>query len=259
MGKIKDKDLRLGEERLNNQGYLMRIVKYNKAIDIVVEFQDEHKARVHTNYACFAKGAVKNPYHTLVYGIAIRGDKYPASVDGNQTKEYSAWFQMIRRCFAKRVNQPTYNDVVCCNEWLYYENFYEWLHKQENFDKWLNNDGWHLDKDIIIKGNKIYSPETCCLVPQNVNCLFTKHDAARGSYPIGVIKAANGFVARCMNPFIKKFIHLGTYETPEKAFLAYKLYKENIIKQVAKEEYMIGNIVKQCYESMLNYKVEITD
>lgn len=39
---------RLGQEKLNNQGSLMKIVEYNNSSDIVVEFQDDYKARVST-------------------------------------------------------------------------------------------------------------------------------------------------------------------------------------------------------------------
>lgn len=261
MGKFKDGDLRLGEEKCNNQGCLMKIAEYNKAIDIVVEFQDEHKARVHTNYNAFIKGMVENPYYTSVYGVGIRGNKYPTKINGSMTKEYSAWFQMIRRCFNKKEKEkhPTYQNVACCDEWLLFENFYEWLHGQENFNKWLNGDKWAIDKDILVKGNKTYSPETCCLVPQNVNVLFTKHDAARGDCPIGVIKHRDRYAARCMNPFIGKQITLGYRLTESSAFNVYKSYKENIIKQVARNEYLNGNITKACYEAMVNYEVEIDD
>ena len=258
MGKIKDKDLRLGEEKINNQGCLMKIIEYNRATDIIVEFQDKYKARVHTNYSCFIKGTVRNPYHKLIYNVATKGDKY-VNKNGEQTKEYSVWFQMIRRCFNKRERETTYKNVTCCDEWLNFENFYEWLHNQPNFDKWLNGDRWALDKDILIKGNKVYSPETCCLVPHNVNGLFTKHDAARGDCPIGVTKHRDRFAARCMNPFLEKQITIGYGSTKLSAFNIYKNFKENIIKQVAEIEYLNSNITKECYDAMMKYEVEITD
>ena len=168
---------------------------------------------------------------------------------------------MLRRCFdiKKKEKQPTYKDATCCDEWLYYENFYDWLHSQSNFNKWYDGDKWAVDKDILTKGNKVYSPETCCLVAQNVNCLFTKRDFDRGGLPIGVVKHYKAFQSYCCNPFIREQKLLGTYNTPEQAFLVYKKYKERIIKQVAQEEYEKGNIAQKCYEAMLKYEVEITD
>jgi hypothetical protein len=262
IAQINKKTIRIGEELLNYQNDLMKIIKYNDANDIVVEFQDVYKGKVHTNYYNFKHKSVKNPYHPEVCGVGIIGSKYAARLPhGKQTKEYETWRSMLRRCFDddRKLLQPTYNDITCCNEWLLYENFYEWLHSQSNFNKWLNSKKWAIDKDIIVKGNKTYSPETCCLVPKNVNNLFIKCQNTRGKYPIGVGKQYKNFTAKCQNQFTGKTEPLGTYKTIEEAFQAYKRYKEALIKQVAKEEYDKGNITKQCYEAMMKYEVEITD
>lgn len=258
---INQKEIRFGEERLNNQGSLMRIVEYVNNSDVIVEFQDEYRGRVHTQYINFQKGGVKNPYHPDVHGIGMIGNKYPSKIDGIRLKEYIAWISILCRCTNKKLKEKesTYQDVVCCNEWLLYENFYEWLHSQENFDKWLNGDRWAVDKDILIKGNKTYSSETCCLVPQNVNSLFVKNDMRRGELPVGVCRRGKSFEASCNNPILGKYIYLGLYKTPEKAFQAYKQYKEALVKQVAEIEYSKGNITKRCYDAMMDYKVKITD
>ena len=240
----------------------MRIVECNKNSDIVVEFQDEHRAKVHTNYSNFKRGLVKNPYYPMVYKVGIAGNKYK-TVDENSksTREYMTWYHIIQRCYSDRLKekQPAYKDIKVCSDWLYYENFYEWLHSQPNFDKWYYGKRWAVDKDILVKGSKIYSPETCCLIPQNVNCLFLKREAERGEYPIGVRYTNDGFTAVCRDPFLDRSVEIGCYSTPEKAFYAYKKYKENIIKQVAQIEFDNGNITKECYEAMINYEVEITD
>lgn len=251
----------LYEEKLNNQGCLMKIVEYNKANDIVVEFQDEHRYRVNTIYANFKSGSIRNPYYPSIFGIGITGCKYPTKVNGVSTKEYNAWVDMLKRCLMEKTKdkQPSYRDVECCKEWLNFEVFCDWLHSQSNFSKWKSGKRWAIDKDILFKRNKIYSPETCCLVPQNVNCLFLKREAERGDYPIGVRYTNDGFLAVCRNPFLDSAEELGYYSTPERAFMAYKVYKENIIKQVAEIEYKNGNIIKECYEAMLNYVVEIDD
>jgi hypothetical protein len=255
------RESRIGEERLNNQGCLMKIIEYNGANDIVVEFQDEYKGKVHTKYTHFLSGGVKNPYFHSVYGMCITGNKYPIRENGKQTKEYISWNNMLKRCFDKRVKDehPTYENVECCEEWLYYPNFYEWLHSQENFEKWYKSKRWHLDKDILVKGNRIYSPETCCLVPNNVNTLFIKPERQRGLQPIGVSKVKNGFQSWCNNPFTNSQESLGNSYSSEKAFYKYKSYKEDLIKKIANIEYNSGNITKHCYEAMMNYEVEITD
>lgn len=241
----------------------MKIVEYSNNQNIIVEFQDEHKARVKTQYCNFSKGSVKNPYYPVIYGVGIVGNKY-ITVDENSksTKEYAIWYHILQRCFDEKWKEkrPWYKDIKCCDEWLYYPNFYDWLHNQPNFDKWYEGKRWAIEKDILVKGNKVYSPDTCCLVPQNVNCLFLKREAERGKYPIGVRDTKDGFVAVCRNPFLDKSIEIGSYSTPEKAFyFGYKPYKEDIIKQVAKIEFESGNITEKCYNAMMNYKVEIDD
>ena len=239
----------------------MKIISYYGSKNVLVEFQDKYKDRVNVEYKSFILGEVKNPYHPSVCGIGVIGDIYPINIDGKSTKEYDTWRRMLQRCFDKKIKEkhPTYKDVTCCEEWLYYPNFYEWLHSQENFDRWLRGDKWAIDKDILVKGNKIYSPDTCCLVPMNINNLFKKAGTSKGNLPIGVQSSGKKFIAQCTNPFSGKTIKLGTYNTLFQAFRAYKIYKEDIIKQIAKIEYDKGNIIKDCYNAMINYEVEITD
>ena len=255
---------RLGEERLNNQGCLMKIVEYVEALNITVEFQDKYNARIKSRYDDFIKGNIKNPYHPSVCGVGMIGVKYPATINGVITKEYNAWKHMLDRCYNDKIKNkyPSYENTICCDEWLLYENFYNWLHSQENFDKWLNGKRWALDKDILIKGNKVYSPETCCLVPQNVNVLFTKREAARGDLPIGVSLSSDKtyYVVQFSNPLKNKTSkYADKCYTINGAFLSYKKLKEQTIKTVAQIEFLQGNITRRCYNAMMNYEVEITD
>ena len=118
-----------------------------------------------------------------------------------------------------------------------------------------------LDKDILHKGNKIYSRENCIFVPERINKLFVKRDNSRGDNPIGVYPTLSGnYMASCRNG-CGKSISLGTYKTKEEAFNAYKTYKENYIKEVI-DSYK-GIILEPFYsklrEAMYKYKVEITD
>ena len=261
MTDITRKNIHLNEDKINNQGCLMKVVDCINKGKVIVEFQDEYKFRTETIYANFKNGCIKNPLFPSVYGVGITGNKYPRSINKKMAKEYDTWIHILQRCFDDRLKekQPSYKDKECCEEWLYYPNFYEWLHSQPNFDKWFNGKRWAIDKDILFKRNKIYSPETCCLVPQNVNCVFLKREADRGKYPIGVKESEYGFEASCHNPFTNKSEILGCYTTPEKAFEVYKKYKEDIIKQVAQIEFNAGNITECCYQAMMNYIVEIDD
>lgn len=196
-----------------------------------------------------------------IFNIGYLGKgKYKVSENGRKTKAYLTWCNMLKRCYDPYyINEyPSYINCYVCEEWLCFQNFAKW--HEENYYK-IENDFICLDKDILIKGNKVYSPDSCIFVPNRINCLFTKCDRARGKYPIGVDykKSANKFRARCrilVNGKINRK-SLGYYDTDEEAFLVYKQFKEGYIKEVA-DEYK-DLIPKKLYEAMYSYKVEIND
>lgn len=178
-------------------------------------------------------------------------------MDGDRgVPPYATWMQMLTRCYSERYIKatPTYKDCLVCNEWKRYSNFEKWFNDPENGYK----DGYCLDKDILVKGNKLYSPDTCCFVPNEINALFIKHDSKRGKYPIGVSLHNKKYCAR-INMFQKGSIWLGTFDTPKLAFEAYKKAKESYIKDMAKNYYKEGRITKRVYDALMRYEVEITD
>lgn len=151
---------------------------------------------------------------------------------------------------------PTYKGCTVCDEWHNFQVFAKWY--DENYYL-LDDQRTELDKDILIKGNKTYSPETCVFVPQRINGLFTKREKDRGNLPIGVSlhKKYNKYYSRYNNG-LGKTIHLVSYNTPEEVFyLGYKPHKEQLIKEIA-DEYK-GKIPQKLYEAMYKYEVEITD
>lgn len=253
------KENRVNETNYNKEGCLMKIVEYNGCKDIIVEFQDEYRFRTHTRYNYFKNGTVRNNYYKDVLGVGITGNK-PKYINNKLNKEYKTWFDMLQRCYDSRfqTKHPTYKECKCYKEWLLYDKFYEWLHSQENFKNWIEEDRSALDKDILVKGNKIYSPETCCLVTHNINALFTKRDSLRGDLPIGVSRHNEKY--RAQFSIDGQHIAFPVRINPDDCFyLDYKPTKEAYIKQIAQEEYKKGNITRQCYEAMMKYEVEITD
>ena len=253
---------RLGEEKYNYQGLHMIIKEYRNYNDIDVMF-DNGYIKKHVHYSEFKNGTIRNHMIPETYGVGVLGD-IKTKENGRLTKEYSTWTNILQRCYdpKKQEEFPRYKGVTICNEWLYFPNFVEWCHKQTNWNKVLKDrKNFHIDKDIINKGNKIYSPENCSFVPAIVNGLFCKSNAIRGDYPIGVslTKDKASFRARCNNPITKEKLEYRNYQTPEEAFEKYKEVKEKIIKQVAQEEFDKGNITEKCYDAMMSYQVEITD
>lgn len=178
-----------------------------------------------------------------------------ASIGRNKTKEYRLWNSMINRCYNEKVlsSSPTYKDCSVSEEWRYLSNFKEWCNKQIGFDQ----DGWHLDKDILIKGNKEYSPKTCCFVPLELNSVLTNRRKCRGAYPVGVSYKKR--IGKYISQISKngEVIHLGTYDTPEEAFYAYEPVKEVHIKSLA--EKWKDKVDPRVYEALMNWTIEITD
>ena len=251
---------RLGETAYNTQGCKMTIIKYNTANDLIVEFENGYKT--HGLYKDFKKGNIKNLYYPSIFGKAYIGKKYPIYDNKKPSKEYRTWFNMLTRCYDPKwkMNYPVYEECECCNEWLNFENFYEWVHNQENFETWKRLNRSALDKDIIIKHNKVYSPSTCLLVPCNINVLFTRNEKNRGKYPIGVtLHEETGLYKAYCSDGCKRTEHLGLYNTPKEAFETYKRYKEQLIKDIAQKSYKNQEISQRCYEAMNKYIVEITD
>ena len=247
-----------GEENYNKFGSKMIITRGNKSTDIDIYFPEYNWTFYHNRYRNFKNGNVKCPYEPRFFSKGYLGEgKYKIKENGKFTKCYLKWSSMLKRCYDKKyhIRRPTYKDCTVCDEWLCFQNFAEWFY--DNYYE-CDNEIMCLDKDILVKGNKIYSPNTCIFVPQRINILFVKSDKVRGDYPIGVYyyKPTNKFKSQCNNGY-KNRINLGYYDTPEEAFQIYKVYKENLIKQIA-DEYK--NLIPQkLYQTMINYKVEIND
>lgn len=252
MGKMYLGNERIGAINTNKFGSSMEVYAYNNCDDVWIKFL-ENGNLIHTDYSAFLSGSVRNVYDRTVFGVGYLGEgKYKASEKTKNTVTYSVWKDILKRCYSEKnqEKQPTYIGCSIVENWHNFQSFAAWY--EENY---YEVDGLKsaLDKDILIKGNKVYSPETCVFVPQRINQLFVKNDISRGKLPLGVKYSLKGdrFVAGCG----KKY--LGTFDTPEKAFLAYKKSKEQLIKQVA-EEYK-NKIPNKLYDAMLGYVVEITD
>lgn len=127
---------------------------------------------------------------------------------------YLSWRNMLQRCYSKNYQerQPTYKDCSVCEEWLTFSKFKEWMDSQY----------WYmmqLDKDLLVKGNKVYSPETCIFISRQLNTFTTESSAKRGEFPIGVYfnKKNERLHSQCNNPFTKKEEHLGYFDCPNEA------------------------------------------
>ena len=189
----------------------------------------------------------------MIYGVGVNDFTYAAKIEGKMVKQYILWVNMISRCYRQKTKdlQPTYDECTVSNNFKYYTYFFEWCNKQIGFE----TTDYQLDKDLLDKGNKIYSEDTCLFIPSHINKVLTKRQLDRGLLPIGVSKNGSNFQARCNIGSTRK--SLGTFTTPELAFNAYKAFKEAHIKELA-EKYK-DTIDPRAYQALLNYEVDIND
>lgn len=247
------KEERIGEVNYNTYGRKMVIFNYINSNIVFVRFEDNSMQQ--TSYKNFSKGFVKTPYDKTIMGVGYIGEgKYKQPFDKKERKIYRCWNDMLTRCYGERskIKKPTYLDCTVVEEWHNFQNFAQWF--DENYYE-INDETVELDKDILFKGNRVYSPETCVFVPHRINSLFVKSNSTRGNLPIGVNKEGEKFKAQTRNKDIP--IYIGNYDTPQQAFEAYKIYKEKIINEVANE--YRNEIPERLYNAMINYKIEIND
>ncbi|MCM3616696.1 hypothetical protein M3936_03775 [Sutcliffiella horikoshii] len=246
---------RVGEVRLNNMGTPMIVDSYKNSQDVWVRFPQGNL--VNCTWQSFVNGSVKNPLDRTKFFQGFIGlGKYKPTINSLNTPAYSVWSAMLERCFSEKYKQehPTYKDVTVCDEWLNFQVFSEWY---ENNYYQVDDYRMHLDKDILFKGNKVYSPDTCCIIPQPINSLFVKRDKLRGDCPIGVRKNKTGKKFEALVNDGRERHYLGVFSTPEEAFDAYKDKKEEVIKNVAK--CYKGRIPDNIYNALMRYTVEISD
>lgn len=181
--------------------------------------------------------------------------------NGRHHPMFGMWRGILERCYAsyKYGHKETYKDCIVDPDWLHFSKFLEWC---ENPSNGYQN-GYHLDKDILIKGNRVYSPNSCCFVPREINDMFIGSKSKRNGLPIGV-RFQRGNKSRYEACTIQRltgegYVHIGTYGTPIEAFIAYKSVRESYIQKVAKDYYNNGKITLKVYYALMNYRVEMSD
>lgn len=252
------KDEKIGIVLTMNDGSQCKCIGYRNSKDCDFQFLDNYGViKTHQNYSNFINGSIKNPYAPHVAGVGIVGVKENHNTN---PKAYKIWADMLNRCYKTNTNRRrdvNYLDCSVCNEWLYFENFVQWYNN--NISMIHTNEKICIDKDLLHKHNKIYSPNNCVLIPEKINIFLTTSKYARGKYPIGVTydKDTNKFSCLCCDPLNRYPRRIGRFNTPEEAFYKYKQTKEQYAKDLA--NYYYGKIDNRAIEALKNYIVEITD
>ena len=232
-----------------------KILKYSDSGNVEIQFlKTGYETTV--RLTAIRSGNVKDRYLPSVCGVGMLGAKYPSKINGVRTKEYGLWKRMLERCYSDAFKNkcPTYTDCEVSENFLHYEYFYEWCHKQIGF----SNEGCHLDKDLLVKGNKVYSESTCVFLPQEINKVLIKSEKMRGKHLIGVCwhNTKKAFMAQ-VSKNKAGLEYLGYFKTELEAFNAYKTAKESFIKEQAEE--WKDKIDVRAYEALMNYKVSTDD
>lgn len=162
--------------------------------------------------------------------------------DGNKAlKWYETWKGMIRRCYDQSClrRSPTYIGCTVSDEWKIASKFKEWLDNQH-----IDED-YQLDKDILVHGNRVYGPETCCFIPRQLNALFNDRVAKRGDYPQGVYfhKATKKYLAKLSS--YGKTNYLGLFDDMDEAHEVYIQAKISYCNEVINNLFNIGKITEE--------------
>lgn len=252
--KLKAEQL-IGKEFMTNVCGKCVVVDYKDCYNVIVRFENPQYT-TRCNATSLRNGQVNNPLFPSVFGKGYIGVGKYSSKD---KFAYTAWSCMLLRAYGNQQSKlnRTYKGVEVCEDWYNFQNFAEWCYSQPSFNnKDKNGRGFDLDKDLLVKGNKIYSPDTSCFAPREINLLLSSNHIRRGKYPIGVTCTKyNKFHASIVKDWNRK--HIGSFNTPEEAFLAYKQAKESYIKEVA--EKWKGKIDNRLYQALIGYEVSIDD
>lgn len=198
-----------------------------------------------------------------VAGVGINDAGYPVDIrisvnkkNGKRSQKviwkcpyYARWKEIIIRCYSPRhlKKRPTYKDCIVCDEWLIFSNFKAWMETQD----W---EGKFLDKDILVQGNREYSPKTCVFVSNVVNCFINESPNRKSETLIGVTLKAGKYIAQCRNPFTRENEYLGRYLTEFEAHQAWLECKKKHAKELCKmqDDPRVGQALVDRYS---NYEV----
>lgn len=240
---------RLGKIAKNINGTPMQVIKDIDSRKVEIQFLDEFEHVKICAYNHFLDGKVRNPYDKTKLGIGYLGVPKIKVDKIIYKKAYNKWASMFERCYSNK-QYTTYANASVCEEWHNFQNFLSWF-----VDNYFEEEGdfIELDKDIVKKNNKTYSPDTCILVPREINRAVLKRKSGRNDYPIGVNY-------RCEN---KKYyashgnIKIGYFDTIKEAFEAYKKFVEQRLSDLANK--YKDKITERAYNAIINYKVEVDD
>lgn len=223
------------------------LLEYKSYLQCTIKFLDTGAIVNRVSKQHVITGSVKDPLAKTVYSVGFFGQgKYKSrDKDRNKTKAYNTWKDILERCYQyqNNIRNSSYENCSVDERWHNFQVFAEWV--ENNYKDYM--EGWHLDKDILVKGNRIYSPEACRFVPSEINMAISK---IGGKYS-GVRKDKNTWIARINK--LKTRVTLGYFKTEQDAIDSYKKAKELYIKELANKWKSL--IDKEVYRTLIEFKL----
>lgn len=238
-------------DRFTIKGQQAEIIEYISSLKIRIRFEDGYE--VYSRSSRIKSGNIRNPLKKTICNIGFTGvGNHPARSDN---KVYMVWANMLNRCYSVKTQLacPTYRDCYVCESWHDFQVFADWYTSIFTGEKSC----WELDKDILSKGNKLYSKDNCIPIPSALNCLLLRSQNKRGQSLLGVSWHSRDLHYQSSCNVENKSIYLGHFDTEIEAFLAYKKFKEDHIKVQANK--WKDKIDPRAYQALMNYEVLITD
>lgn len=235
----------------------VRVLEYINSKNILIEFIDtqyQKKAQLGN----LLSGLIKD--YSISFMHNIEGLVYGDEVGRSKLPEYSRWKSMLERCYdhKRHLVDPTYKDCTVSDNFKQFPYFKDWCNVQIGFNsKDDKGKPFHLDKDILVKGNRQYNENVCVFVPHDINTLLSQGGHSKGELPVGVYHSATkGKYLSCLNRYGNN-VKLGTFTTIEDAFKAYKQAKEAHVKEVVNKWKSMVDI--RVYETLMDWSISIND
>lgn len=212
---------------------------------VIVQHNDEfgyiHSVRVDH----LRTGNVRNPYLRQLYGVGYMGvGPYNSKENGTNTIVYNKWSNMMYRCYDQEfhIKAPYYKSCYVCVEWHNFQTFAQWYYSQPYVGP-----GYQLDKDILFRGNTLYSPMTCALIPAAINAAATPGTLQNGELPRGINMRGSKYRVKIGST------QYGTHNTLEEANEVY--IREKKLKMIYYAELYQDYIDDRVYHALLDWEV----
>ena len=226
------------------------VVGYENNRNVYVDFVGYEGLTHKVNADDLRKRHVKNCYKPDLFGVGYFGiGEYKSSFKGKNTEEYESWKGMMERGYCPKLKEklPTYRDCTVHIEWHNFQVYADWYTSQEFYGL-----GYTLDKDLLVRGNKHYSPENCTLLPRGLNSMLSAPSRSKVGLMLGVRKEGRKYSSRIgLGSFKRKY--LGTFETELEAHEAYVIARERYIKNKALE--WANRIEWKAYKALMEWEV----